>query len=303
MEKPVRAAALLATIAMGIACTACTGDASSPAAALPTRSSTAVSSTPSSAGASSTPSSAADDVPPPPKVGQCRNTPATRLAHFGASRRPGDWVDKSPVVDCSKTHTMETIEVIKPVVKLTLALAEQLGDSCATPAAINYLGTPDRGISRIAYPLLYWPSPAQRAAGQKWVRCDIGVQATTQCCAPLAPQTASLHGKVGADQGRFQICIGELPDPARSQRLTSCKRPHRAELFPTPLELNPAKYPPAAVLERTGRSGCADMVKDREDAEGLVAAAYWVPKSQWSGGTLFAQCWITRKVGLLPPIE
>jgi hypothetical protein len=82
---------------------------------------------------------------------------------------------------------METIEVIKPVVKLTLALAEQLGDSCATPAAINYLGNPDRGISRIAYPLLYWPSPAQRAAGQKWVRCDIGVQAATQCCAPLAP--------------------------------------------------------------------------------------------------------------------
>ena len=144
---------------------------------------------------------------------------------------------------------------------------------------------------------------SQRAAGQKWVRCDIGVQATTQCCAPLAPQTASLRGKVGADQGRYQICISELPDPARNQRLTSCKQPHRAELLPTPLELNPAKYPPAAVLERTGRSGCADMVKDRKDAEGLVVAAHWDPKSQWSGGTLFAQCWITRKTGLLPPIE
>ena len=159
MEKPVRAAALLATIAVGVACAACASDASSSAVALPTRSSTGVSSAPSSAGASSTPSSAAGDVPPPPKVGQCRNTPTTNLGE-------NDWVDQTPVVDCSKTHTLQTLVVIKPVEKLTLAQAKQLAGSCDSPAAGGYLGNPGRYFNRLLYPAAYWPSPAQRAAGQ-----------------------------------------------------------------------------------------------------------------------------------------
>ena len=141
MEKPVRAAALLATIAIGVACTACASDASSSATALPTRSSTAVSSTPSSAGASSTPSSAADDVPPPPKVGQCRNN-TTNLGE-------NDWVDQTPVVDCSKTHTLQTLVVIKPVEKLTLAQAKQLAGNC------DYARS--RGLRRQSWPLCQPP--------------------------------------------------------------------------------------------------------------------------------------------------
>ena len=298
MEKPVRAAALLATIAIGVACTACTSDASSTATALPTRSSTAVSSIPSSAAASSTRSSAADDVPPPPKVGQCRNN-TTNLGE-------NDWVDQTPVVDCSKTHTLQTLVVIKPVEKLTLAQVKQLADSCDSPAAGGYVGNPGRYVNRLLYPAVYWPSPAQRAAGQNWLRCDIGVQATTHCCHPvaqLASLTASLHGAVGADPGRFQLCIGELPDPARNQPLTSCKKPHRAEVLPTGLELQVMHYPSAAALSKKGQSQCAHLVAQRDDRKRLVLTPAWQPKASFSPGTLFGVCWIHRNSGLLPPIE
>src|SRR4051794_24233733 len=137
METVVRAAALLATIAIGIACTGCTSDASSPTAARPTRSSTAV---------SSPPSSAAGGVPPPPQGGQSRDNPAANLGE-------NDWVDQTPVVDCSKIHTLQTLVVIKPVEKLTLAQAKQLADSCnSTASAGSYLGDPGRSFKRLAYP-------------------------------------------------------------------------------------------------------------------------------------------------------
>lgn len=47
-------------------------------------------------------SSQAANVPPPPEVGQCRNTPGSNLDD-------DDWVDDTPVVDCSETHTLQTV--------------------------------------------------------------------------------------------------------------------------------------------------------------------------------------------------
>jgi hypothetical protein len=289
MEKAVRAAALLVTLAMGIACTGCTSG--TPRAAPPTRSSTAV---------SSTSSSAAGDVPPPPKVGQCRNTPEADLGE-------NDWVDQTPVVDCSKTHTLQTLLVIKPVERLTLAQVKQLATTCDSSAAGSYVGSPGRYVNRLAYPMAYWPSPAQRAAGQNWVRCDVGVQATTQCCHPVAQltaRTASLRGAVGADPGRFQQCIGELPDPSRNQTLTSCKEPHRAEALPTVIQLQTVSYPSAAALSKKGHSECADLVAQRDDRKTLVLTPVWQSKASFSNaGTLFGVCWIHRRSGRLPPIE
>src|SRR3954454_15423394 len=127
MTKLARCASLALAVLAGVGCAACTSDASSSAPVMATHSSTTA------------------DVPPPPKVGQCRNTPPSRL-------QPDVWVDPTPVVDCSRTHTVETIEVLKPVEKLTLSQVKQLADSCNTEAAGQYLGTSSLPVTRIAYP-------------------------------------------------------------------------------------------------------------------------------------------------------
>jgi hypothetical protein len=273
MARSIHALALLVTVLLGVTCAACTSDSSSPTAAPSTRFSTT--------GA---------DVPPPPKVGQCRNTPAN-----------DSWVDNTPVVDCSKTHTLETVAVIKPIERLTLGSVKQLAASCETPA-VDYLGIGSREVRRLVSPVVYWPSRAQRAAGQNWVRCDVGVSPTTYCCRKLAPVTGSLRGDVGSDPVRFQVCIDQLPERTREQPLTSCKKPHRAEALPTPLQISVTSYPSPAVLSKEGRSGCAELVAQRKDLESLVATPDWYSRANWSGGTLYGQCWIHRKAGLLPPI-
>jgi hypothetical protein len=282
MTKLARAAALLVTVVMGVASAACTSDASSRPHVSATRSSSSA------------------QVAPPPKVGQCRNTPARNLGFRNLGYDVG--VDDTPVVDCSKTHTLETVEVIKPAEKLTLALARQLAAACEGPA-VNYLGISFSAVRDLADQVVYWPSRAQRAAGQNWLRCEVGVQATTACCRHLVPQTGSLRGAVGSDPVRFQVCINQLPDPNREQPLTSCKKPHRAEALPTGLQRDVTHYPSAAALSTKGRSDCAKLVSHRKDRESLVVTPSWQSEAQWSGGSLFGMCWIHRDTGLMPPIK
>jgi hypothetical protein len=286
MTQLSRVVALVA-LAMVLSCASCANDAGSSAASgLPS---------PPPTTASATRTSPASNVAPPPKEGQCRNTPASHLDN-------NDWVDNTPVVDCSKPHTLETAGVIKPVEKLTLALAKQLASSCESPA-VTYLGISFPAVRTFPNPAVYWPSPAQRAAGQNWLRCDVGVQATTFCCNRLAPLTGSLRGKVGSDPVRFQMCTDQLPDPSREQPLTSCKKPHRTEVLPTGLQLSATHYPSPAVLDTKGRSGCGQLVADRKEHASLDFTWSWQSKQNWSGGTLFGFCWVNRKAGLLAPIR
>lgn len=283
--KLLRLPALLLVMVVGAAGAACTDQAGSSVAAR----------SPSSAAASSARTAASSDVPPPPRVGQCRNTPAGNLG-------PGDWVDQTPVVDCSKKHTLETFAVIKPVEKLTLATAKELAASCESPA-VDYLGINSREIRRLDDQVVYWPSRAQRAAGQNWLRCDVGVQATTGCCGPLAPQKGSLRGDVGSDPARFYVCINQLPDPGSEQPLTSCQKPHRAEILPSGLPWDVTRYPSAAALSKKGRAGCHRLVSERQDRRSLVVTPEWQSRANWSGGTLYGWCWIHRSTGSLPPIR
>jgi hypothetical protein len=195
--------------------------------------------------------------------------------------------------------------VIKPVEKLTLAQVKQLDDECTTPT-YDYLRISTSVVRNLVLPLAFWPSPAQRAAGQNWLRCDVGVRATVLCCTPralLAPQTTSVRGQGGSDPVRFLMCLDQLPDPARNQPLTSCKTPHRTEILPQFMQLEVTRYPPAATLTKKGRSGCAKVVAQRKDLNDLVVTASWKSRAEWSVGTLEGHCWIHRKAGLLPSIE
>ncbi len=106
-----------------------------------------------------------------------------------------------------------------------------------------YLGIGSREVRTTILPV-FWPSRAQRAAGQNWLRCDVAVSPTTGCCRRLAPQTGSLRDAVGSDPVRFHMCINQVPDPPGAQPLTSCEKPHRAEALPTAQLDAPARPDP-----------------------------------------------------------
>ncbi len=110
----------------------------------------------------------AGNVPRPPEVGDCRNTPASNL---GAKA----WFDDSPVVDCSQPHTLQTLHVIDTDDEITKAIVEQLQDSCGSYKVGEYVDQPPGdGNYNVAFPIAYGPTPEQADAGQSWIRCDVG---------------------------------------------------------------------------------------------------------------------------------
>lgn len=246
-------------------------------------------------------------MPPPPKVGQCRSTPADHLESFPG--RPvahgvhaDDWVDETPAIECSRAHTLETVEVITLAEEPTLGLVKQspIPAPLSQDWAISAFRAPASGPSS-SWSIGHRQPEGPRVSGG--VRCDVGVRAMDGCC-QLAPQTRSLRGAVDSDPVRFQMCIDQVPDPNRIQPLSSCKKPHRAELLPTTIQAEVTQYPSAGTLNKKGRSGCADLTADRDDRADLVITAFWRPdKAEWSGGTLEGFCFIHRKTGLIPPIK
>ena len=213
-----------------------------------------------------------------------------------------DVVDDTPVVDCSQTHTLQTLYVIETEEKVTLELMEELASTCDSMTVWDYIDSPGRGAYNIVWPVVYGPTPDQAEAGQSWVRCDAGIQSETHCCLRLAPQTESLEGAMGDNLARFQQCIAEVPDPDRSQPLFSCEKPHRAELLLTIMEMDASEYPSPAKLERTGQSMCGDLVSERDDSDALVLTPFWQSEEESQGGTIYGGCWIHLKSGLLPAL-
>jgi hypothetical protein len=132
MPKPLHALPLALVVVLGVGCSGGTSGAG-PRTPL-----------------SSTPATTTAQVPPPPRVGQCRNTPPSHLD-------TNDWVDNTPSVDCAKSHTLETVEVVQPAEKLTLALVKQLAVSCQQ-SDVSYLGISFPAIRTLTDAVVYWPS-------------------------------------------------------------------------------------------------------------------------------------------------
>ena len=237
----------------------------------------------------------AGNVPPPPEVGQCRNTPDSNLG-------PKDWFDGSPVVDCSQPHTLQTLYIIDTDDEITSSLVAQLEDNCDNAKVADYVDSPGFGAYNLVWPIANGPTPEQVSAGQSWIRCDAGILAESHCCRPLAPVSTSLEGAMDEHLARYQQCLAEVPDLDRSQPLVSCEEPHRAEMPTVGVRLDASKYPSAAKLKKSGQSLCGELVADRDDADSLVLTPAWQPENEWQGGTLFAACWIHRKSGLLPAL-
>ena len=97
------------------------------------------------------------DVPPAARVGDCRNTPESILD-------PGAAFDDSPVVDCSQTHTLQTLTVIQTEGEMTPERLEDFSKYCQSGAVFKYLDSPGPGPYKLNYPSLLRPNP--RAAGR-----------------------------------------------------------------------------------------------------------------------------------------
>ena len=99
------------------------------------------------------------------------------------------------------------------------------------------------------------------------------------------------------------MCLGQLPDPARNQPLTSCKKPHRTEILPEFVRTGGDALSLCGDTRPEGPFGLRQGRRPTQRPERPCRHSLVEVQGRVVGRALEGHCWIHRKAGLLPPIE
>jgi len=138
-----------------------------------------------------------------PVVGRCYNL---TYAQAGAASSSVHYVA------CSSTHTTKTVAV--PTVpsgtdykNISDAAAVKLGVTLCQPKFFKYLGSTPENRHLTAYDYLFFiPTAAQRAAGARWMRCDL-LLAGGKAVLPLPPASNSTPVLTGPITDSIKRCL------------------------------------------------------------------------------------------------
>ena len=161
-----------------------------------------------------TPSSAA------PAVGGCYEYPISTIDKVASA---------APVIGCESPHTAETwylgaLNGTFGVPSKSSHASRLLAGSPCTITAMNaYLGLPDRRLPSRYRNAVLFPTDAQWAAGERWVRCDAVLQSGLQ----LQQTTGGAAAFVAAaDPNSLNFCTPSTPS-ARNTAAVQCTKPKR----------------------------------------------------------------------------
>jgi hypothetical protein len=185
-------------------------------------------------------------------------------------------------INCQLAHTAETVFVKdSPPGETSEALMP------CRDATVQYLGQDFN--TRLDVRL--WV-----AGDLSWYRCDVLLRESTKGGSGYQTLTGSLKGVL--DTGAsvdVQSCLSEPYDPGGDQVYVPCSQSHIATMD--------EKYP-LDVGARATRACNAAASASQLSGSGRTVEAYY-PKNAdaWSSGERTADCWVTAKKGVLPPVE
>ncbi|MDQ1552218.1 MAG: hypothetical protein QOD50_1640 [Actinomycetota bacterium] len=252
--------------------------------------------------------SAATPAPlPKPAAGQCWNATTTQAYDWA------DWQGPAAIA-CTSSHTLYTYQVGK--------ISDEPGNSWAAPGDSSNLSDEIQkkagdacGISTLL-PHLKWnqqlvnayffvPTEAQWKAGQRWVRCDVGVLATgttldNESFSALPTKISTLVSQVSGDPVKFEFCMnsstpvtesGPLDNPDAT--LADCRDDPQWKLtihgtFP---DAAGAPFPDDATSNAVSSTLCLPTVTDGNQ----IWISYLPTKSGWASGDREIDCWLGQK--------
>jgi hypothetical protein len=253
------------------------------------------------------PAAKASASPTKPVAGQCWNATETQAADWT------DWQGTSAIA-CTGSHTLYTYQVgtISDETGSTWAAS---GDSTQLSPEVQTKADDACSISKLL-PHLKWnqelieqyyfvPTEAEWKAGQRWVRCDVGVLATgttldNESFTALPSKISTLVSSVNSDPIRYEFCmnsteavtdIGPLDNPDAT--IGDCSKDPQWTLathgnLP---EAAGAPFPDDATANTESTKICAPAAT----GDGQIWLAYLPTKAGWKTGDREVDCWVGQK--------
>jgi hypothetical protein len=212
-------------------------------------------------------------APAAPKVGQCHQ--------LSWSRAAGSYSDSKAPVACSKRHDLQTLAVVTSPVSLAGMTEDQLSDAeaaCFRPYW-KAMGPLVR-LRQTAYSLFtFVPTAAERAAGARWIRCDVALVHSAGRLASLARhrlRSPVVHRRI---DDSIRLCL-----TARGHYATICDQPHRFRSTKA-FRLNQAAYPTSDQASAAARKRCRST----------TSYLTWPSEEQWTRGNHIVVCYDRTK--------
>ena len=236
-----------------------------------------------------------------PTTGNCYNYPTFALQKVSNPASP---------VPCEGSHRAETFftgslaaRFPDPAKATVRQIADARVNNC-TPARMNaYLGLNTALPTRFR-PVAVFPSTAEYAAGERWIRCDV-VYSTALGIGVLTQPAPAWVAASAETPGSFSFCtpgvgFARMPSPTKTTA-QPCTNPTKQWI----LVANPAvgkiwqKYPGYRTLERRAATACRAYKNKYNGGLKDPFARGWsyiYPMAQgWSNGVRTASCWVPLK--------
>ncbi len=223
-----------------------------------------------------------------PQIGECYGYKAAVLDKVSTD---------APAVDCAGEHTAETYWVGTAPTSLgapsKASSARRLAASrpCTTQAMNTYLGMPDRVLPSRFRTVVLFPTDAQWAGGERWVRCDVVLQGGVSLKS-FAGAAAALVAANPSTQ--FDFCTPSEPN-ARATAAYPCLSPKKNWIKVLDKDLGSAgsKFPGTSTVERKTRKLCEKQGEKWNGKEKYPGWwAIWPTSVGWKEGRRGAQCFV-----------
>jgi hypothetical protein len=259
---------------------------STPSGSRHTSSSTTSPTTTTTTTTSSTPPEAPPD---PPRVGDCRALTYTDIGLYANDDKP---------VDCTKTHTAYTFDVVTLPDDVAFEGVDIQNDAVQAAAAdgcrkafIAYIAgsAATRALARLTV-TYFLPDQSGFDLGAHWVRCDV---IALQSANSLGALPRDLKGILDDDSAlvKYGVCARGTPGEPTTL-LVMCTQDHdyRALVALRLGAADAAYIGENAAESRT--SECEDLIKERLGVGGGFTYAWTYPSADdWADGQRFGYCW------------
>ena len=207
-----------------------------------------------------------------PAVGQCRQLTTSQITDHTSNH--------TAPISCSRTHNSRVIAVPtlpKGVrwrdVSTPGKLYKQAVSLCY-PAFKAALGQTNAVRDRTAYTWNFFePTKSQRQAGQRWLRCDLGLRRASQYAALPNDHVPALND--ASPPTKVARCLRQVN---RSFQTTPCSATHSYRAVGT-FSISQSRYPGKSTLLQQGRSRCPKIVRTDTNFRWT-----WNNKTIWTRG-------------------
>lgn len=221
-----------------------------------------------------------------PSIGECYNYPIA-VRDAVSSGVAG--------VACTDPHTAETYWTgslkpsFGPPSKATPGARLAAATACDTKALNTYLAMPDRTLPSRWLSFALFPTDAQWAAGERWVRCD-AVLKTGLKLTDLTTRATDFVTASGVDY--FNFCTPTQPN-ARNTESYPCTNPKKNWIMVQARDLGGpgTKFPSISKVEKRTRALCSKLGKRYNGGSNFPSWwGIWPTERGWKEGRREAQC-------------